>query len=242
MEEAEEAVTATDPPVTEQSPQQQLDHGIEQLFDCSFKLGVRRETSAVAALYFHEFFEDHSPAVYDSSLLAATALFLAAKVREDRVQLRDVINVFYSTLNPGSEPLDRGSVFSSLCQSVVDQEQLLARALSFRLTRDPAHRYLLQYLQSLTDWLAVSRVEKVTFARTSWALVNDFYRNAKCLDHSAAQIAVSVISLSLKIHDLTVPCDEEAVLTWHEALLDDLSKEKMSEIESDLVSTYKQMT
>lgn len=230
-----------DPLPDDQASDLKLRDGIEVLADCAFKLGVRRETTASAAIYYHKFYCSHSPANYDVNLVAAAALSVAGKAEEDRVVIRDIINVFYSTLNPNAEPLELDSEGMRLLhQSIVALEHILSRCLSFRIMNDLAHRYVLHYLISVTDWIEADEAEKVCLSQTAWALVNDFYCNPKSIEHPAAGIAVAAIALSLKAHDLTVPCNNEGLLSWSESLCSDMSEEKVDEIARDLMLTYRQ--
>lgn len=215
--------------------------GIQVLIDCSFKLGLRRETTATAALLYHKFYSHQSCKQYDVNLVAASCLSLAGKTSEDTVTIRDVVNVFYSTLNPNSEPLNQGSAFESLQQSISSLEHIVLHCLSFRVTNCQSHRYLLHCLKSLQDWLQITNEQKVLLARTCWSLLNDFYCSPKCLKHESEGIAVAVISLSLKLHNISVAGNETALLTWNEVLHEDLSKDKISEITRDLMLTYEQM-
>lgn len=231
-----------DPLLDHQASDLKLSDGIEVLADCAFKLGIRRETTASAAIYYHKFFSKHSPADYDVNLVAAAALSVAGKAEEDRAAIRDIINVFYSTLNPNAEPLELdGEGMRLLHQSIVALEHLLSRWLSFRVMNDLAHRYVLHYLTSVTDWIQADEVQKVCLSETAWSLVNDFYCNPKSVEHPAPGIAVAAIALSLKAHDLSVRCNNEALQSWSESLCIDMSEERTEEIARDLMLTYRQI-
>lgn len=211
------------------------------ILTCGLKLQVRHETIASAAIYFQRFFEKRDADEYDAMLVAATSLYLAGKVEEEHLRARDIINVFYSMLNPQKESLELGEEYWSLRDSIVQCELLLLRVLKFHVHNDHPHRYLLHYLKSLSDWIEVSQEERLAFARASWSVLNDFYTNPKCISHSPQEIAIGIINLVLKIRRIDIPFNEESPVGWHEALCDSLSKEKMAEITRDLLSTYKQI-
>lgn len=224
------------------SAELRLSDGIEVLVDCAFKLGVRRETTATAAIMYHKFYSSHSPVQYDVNLVAGAALSLASKAEEDRIYIRDIINVFYCTLNPNAEPLELdGDGLKLVSQSITGLEHLLSRCLSFRLIHDLAHRYVLHYLNSITEWIEADEAEKVCLSQTCWALVNDFYCNPKSIDYPAPGIAVAAIALSLKAHDLEVRCNDDAHLTWNEVLCAQMTEDRVEEIAADIMLTYRQM-
>lgn len=173
-------------------------------------------------------------------VVAATCIYLAGKVEEDHIRLRDIINVF-TTLTPGNEPLESNEAYWALRDSIVQCELLLLRVLKFHVNNDHPHRYLLDYLKSLTDWMqASSQEELVSLARTCWSLLTDFYTNKKCIVYKPQEVAMSVLQLAFKLHELDTAYSLETIAGWFQELCDDdIPTERSNEIKKDLMLTYK---
>jgi hypothetical protein len=212
---------------------------IRALLECGVKLEARSETVASAAVYMHRFFGDrHREQAYDPLLVAATCLYLAGKVEEDHFRVRDIINVFHATANPGREPLDLSEAYWSLRDSIVQCELFVLRVLKFNVTNQHPHRFLLHYCKSLSDWIHGSEENKGRFARTCWALLNDYVTDSRYITHHASHIAVAIIELSLSLLGIEVPSNHEALLGWNEAFSENVSKDSIQSIISEMISVY----
>ena len=75
-----------------------------------------------------------------NKLIAASSIYMAGKIEEKEVKIRDVINVTYRTLHPDKPLLEIGDVYLSLRYSVVQMELLIARVLSFKLEFEHPHK------------------------------------------------------------------------------------------------------
>lgn len=217
------------------------------MMEAAVKLEIKSQTLASASSYFHRFYSNASckdshkvDQDYDSMLLAATCISLAAKVEEDQVGVRDIINVFHRSLHPDQPPLDLGPVYWSLRDSISHLEMILLRFLQFQVTVDHPHRYLLHYLSSLNSWLHCDREDKFLLARIAWSILTDFNLSPKCIVHDPSAVAISILCLALKMAHLSVPYERDGEISWHEAVNEKVSTEKVNEIIGDLVSFYEQ--
>lgn len=73
-------------------------------------------------------------------LIAASSLYLAGKIKDDPVKIRDVINVAHITLNRGASPLELGDEYWSMRDAIVQAELLIARTLKFDLNIEHPHK------------------------------------------------------------------------------------------------------
>lgn len=73
-------------------------------------------------------------------LIAATTLYLAGKVKDDPLKIRDVINVTHNTLHRGSVPLELGDEYWNMRDAIVQAELLIMRMLKFEVTVIHPHR------------------------------------------------------------------------------------------------------
>jgi hypothetical protein len=73
-------------------------------------------------------------------LIAATTLYLAGKVKDDPLKIRDVINVTHNTLHRGSVPLELGDEYWNMRDAIVQAELLIMRMLKFEVTVMHPHK------------------------------------------------------------------------------------------------------
>lgn len=73
-------------------------------------------------------------------LIASTCLYLAGKVKDDTLKIRDIMNVSYNTLHRGSQPLDLGDQYWSMRDAIVQAELLIMRMLKFQVTPTHPHK------------------------------------------------------------------------------------------------------
>ena len=69
------------------------------ILECGLKLEANGITICTAASLFHKFFSTAKISDYDPYLIAGTCLYLAGKVEDNHLKLRDVINVVHSVLH-----------------------------------------------------------------------------------------------------------------------------------------------
>ena len=222
-----------------------MDHKevIKLLFKCGMKLEAKSETISTAAIYYHQFSRLHHNTInlYDQVLIASTAIYLAGKVMEDQLMIRDIINVFYLNVNKDKkETLDLNQDYWSLRDSIVQFELLLLRSLQFKVsTHKTPHRYLVNFLNSISEWM-INDNQMKKLSITSWALLNDYHLDQRILDDQPHHIAIAVIELALQCLDIKIPYNDDALLSWNEALCESLTKDKINQIISQMISLFDQ--
>lgn len=103
------------------------------LVECSIKLAMKPLTAATASILFHRFFRQVTAGEYDEFLIASSSLYLAGKLKDDPVKIRDVINVAHNTLNRGASPLELGEEYWAMRDGITQAELLITRMLKFNL-------------------------------------------------------------------------------------------------------------
>lgn len=188
------------------------------LFECSIKLSFKPLTSATAAILFHKFFKEVKATDYDEYLIAASCLYLAGKIKDENVRIRDVINVCHNTLHRDSMPLDLGDEYWSIRDAIVQAELAITRMLKYDLNFELPHKYLLYYLKSLKDWLGNEVWESIPIAKTSAGFLQDFHHSPDILRFNPNEVAVCALSLALQTYGVQIPLTEEgddAQLWYH---------------------------
>lgn len=74
--------------------------------------------------------------------IASAALYLASKVQDETVRLRDLINVCYHTLYRDAAPLRLAEDYWNFRDSIVHAEMLVMRVLQFDTTFDHPHNVI----------------------------------------------------------------------------------------------------
>merc|ERR1712025_1139331 len=96
------------------------------IFECGKKLDANCLTICTAASLFHKFFQATSISDYDPYLIAGTCLYLAGKVEDNHLKLRDVINIVCSVLHRSLEPLPLGDQYWNTRDAIVQAQVLVA--------------------------------------------------------------------------------------------------------------------
>lgn len=110
------------------------------LIECAIKLNMKPLTSATAAVIFHRFYRETESSDYDEFLIASSSLYLAGKLKDDPIKIRDVINVTHNTLHKSSNPLELGDEYWAMRDGIVQAELLITRMLKFDLNIIHPHK------------------------------------------------------------------------------------------------------
>lgn len=210
------------------------------LFECSIKLNMKPLTSAMAAILFHKFFKEVSDTEYDPYMIASSCLYLAGKIKDDPVKIRDVINVAHGTLNRDSSPLELGDEYWSMRDTIVQAELFITRIVKFDLTTMHPHKYMLHYMKSLQNWFGVKEWNSLPVAKTAASFLQDFHQSSKVLDYKPDHIAICCLALAFQVYAVQVPLTEEVddVSAWYNVFCADLTREKHWEIIEHIIDVY----
>lgn len=70
-------------------------------------------------------------------------MYLAGKIKDENVKIRDVINVAHATMNRNSPPLELNEDYWTMRDSIVQAELLITRVLKFDLSAVHPHKVFL---------------------------------------------------------------------------------------------------
>lgn len=209
------------------------------IFECGIKLNAQPLTLATATTLMHRFFKEVDHNQYDCFLIAASSLYLAGKVKDDTLKIRDIINVTHNTLHRGSSPLEICDEYWNMRDAIVQAELLIMRVLKFEVSITHPHKYMLHYLRSIEGWLGKEQWNNLSIARTSAAFLQDFHHDPSILDYSPQHIAIACISLALQCYGVQLPLIEDMDdEMWYSIFVKDLQKDKHWEIMEKIMETY----
>ena len=161
------------------------------------RLRLPQLSVATAMAFYHRFFARESHENFEAFELAATCLFLAAKVEETPKKLRDVIAESFK-IERGTKPTDLGEVeIARLKEQILTHERRLLVVLGFDLRVDHAHKHLLQYVKFIGGTRAL--------AEAAWNVINDSQGTTLCLQYAPRCIAAAAASLASERLELKLP-------------------------------------
>ncbi|KAL0278446.1 UNVERIFIED_CONTAM: hypothetical protein PYX00_000266 [Menopon gallinae] len=221
--------------------QEKNDHymGVRFIFECGIKLEAQPLTISTAVLLYHRFFKEADNNGYDRYLIGATTLYLAGKIKDDTLKIRDVINVSHNTLHRGSPPLELGEEYWNMRDAIVQAELLIMRMLKFEVNVIHPHKYMYHYLKTLHGLFTNEEWKKLPLAKSSTAFLQDFHHDPSILEYKPQHVAIAAINLALQVYGVQVPLsDESDNNAWYNVFVSDLSKEKLWEITEKIMDVY----
>lgn len=200
-------------------------------------------------------------------MIASASLYLASKLKDDIVKIRDVINVTRNTLDrgnantlqliiigdnflhrfyflyQGSQPLELNDEYWAIRDAITQAELLITRMLKFDLTIVHPHKYMLHYIKSLQEWFSTNAWNTLPLAKTAAACLQDFHHNPAILDYKPSHVAVCCLSIAFEtygVDGIQVPLadDFDDGTVWYKIFCNDLTSEKHWEIMSKIIDVY----
>lgn len=210
------------------------------IFECAQKLEMKPLTSATAAILFHRFFRELNSTEYDSYVIACSCLYLAGKIKDDKVRKRDVINVAHNTINRGAPLLEPCDEYWSMWDSIVQAELFIARVLKFDMTIVHPHKYMLHYMKSLQDLFGAKEWHSMPVARAAASFLQDFHHSPKILQFKPAHIAICCLALAFQVYGVQVPITDgtDESLQWYNVFCADMTRETHWEIMENILQVY----
>jgi hypothetical protein len=154
--------------------------------DITKALKLDRKVMTTAAVYFHRFFMYHSFNDQNRLPVAVACLFLASKVEEKPIKIKDIVSGFHSVYKKAPE--------MDFLKQVLVSERILLNTLGFEL--NVAHPLLVcgTKLKDLRGY-ATDENNKAIY-QSAVNFINDSYRSTLCLQHSFIEIGMSLLFLA----------------------------------------------
>lgn len=194
-------------------------------------------------------------------MIAAASLYLAGKLKDDVIKIRDVINVTHNTLNRGNfpiflfygvqmlnvfcdisgdPPLELNDDYWAIRDAISQAELLITRMLKFDMTFVHPHKYMLHYIKSLQEWIGSSVWNASPIAKTAAACLQDFHHSPAILDYKPSHVAVCCLSIAFETYGVQVPLtdDFDESTIWYNIFCKDLTSDIHWEITSKIIEVY----
>lgn len=208
------------------------------IFECGIKLGLKHITICSAAVYFHKFYKHVDETAYDNYSIASATLYLASKVQDETIRLRDLINVCYHTLHRDAAPLRLAEDYWNFRDSIVHAEMLIMRIVQFDTTFDHPHHYFLHYVQTLRPVFYSKHGKDIIVFKKAYDFLHDFYHSSDILQFKAQHIAIACIELAIKVYGIPSQIIDYEIKSWYQALVEDLDKDTLWNVMAAIMDTY----
>ncbi|KRZ39818.1 Cyclin-related protein FAM58A, partial [Trichinella pseudospiralis] len=206
-------------------------------------LRLQCTTTGTAVLIFHSFVKKVSNVEHCClETIGITCLHIASWANEDLVQLKDCIMIGYRMLHPAKELSERSGRYCKLWHSVARLERFILRKLRYNLQFPQPHKYLLNYLMNLSNWLERRVIDEqiVKMRITAVKILQDCYLKPQLFDdNSSPTISIAAIYLALKICGICIPyADNDAPVPWWKAYRPSLTLERLIVLCNDILDIY----
>ena len=210
--------------------------------ECMNKLNANALTGATALTLFHKYNKTKPDTSYDPYLMASSCIYVAGKVENEHIRLRDLINVVMTTLRKNSEPLELEDEYYAVREAIVQAELFLLRMINFQTHFEHAHKHLLHYLKSLKEWFSQDVWDKYPIGKTSWSILQDFYHDPQVLVLDKSLISLACIKLALQSYGIAVPYSSgnNKSRSWHLVFHPRATEDAVWEVMAKIMETYTQ--
>ncbi|VVC29922.1 Hypothetical protein CINCED_3A012261 [Cinara cedri] len=193
-------------------------NAIQFIFECGIKLGLKHITICSAAVYFHRFYKHVDENSYDKYSIASATLYLASKVQDETIRLRDLINVSYHTLHRDAAPLRLAEDYWNFRDSIVNTEMLIIRYLQFDTTFNHPHSYFLHYVQTIRPVFYSKHGKDVIVFKKAYDFLHDFYHSSAILQYKPQHIAIACLELAIKVYGIPSQIIDYEKQPWYQQL------------------------
>ncbi|CAJ0936000.1 unnamed protein product, partial [Mesorhabditis belari] len=178
----------------------------EFIIRCCIRLEALNRTACTSILLMKRLYERQIVKCICNYSLATACILIASKSEEDSaVRIRDVVNCAHRILNPDEPAMEVDDTFWTQRRSLGRLEFVVLRELSFETYFEHPHQLLSIYLDTLVSWMP-QEFEKFPIKDEVFSVLRDCYVIPEfVLEHSKESVALAVLSLVLKGHNITVP-------------------------------------
>eukprot|EP00850_Spirogloea_muscicola_P022488 SM000298S10942 [mRNA] locus=s298:43966:46065:+ [translate_table: standard] len=204
-------------------------YGCDVMQEAGILLRLPQAVMATGQVLFHRFYCKKSFKRFNVKRVAASCIWLAAKLEESPRRIRDVVNVFYRVdLRRHNQPLTLleplSKQYDEMKTDLIRTERHLLKEMGFVCHVEHPHKYIFNYLNQL----GVADELK----QDAWSLANDSLRTTLCVRVKSEVIACGIIHAAARRKGIPLP---ENPPWW---LAFDAAKEGIDEVCASLADLY----
>ncbi|CAG0891475.1 unnamed protein product, partial [Cyprideis torosa] len=214
--------------------------GSRLILNLGVKMGLRYDSIATGALYFHRFYMCHSFKKFPRYHLTGCAcLFLAGKVEETPKKAKDLMKSAKATL---FELKGSDDVFAAFGddpkEEMLVMECVILQTIKFDLQVEHPYKYLVKYAKVFKA--PRQKVEQVV--QMAWTFVNDSLSGTTlCLQWEPEVVAVAVLSLAGKMNQLDSRDwhgKQPGQHRWWERFIEGIAQKHLDDIGHQILDMY----
>eukprot|EP00249_Psilotum_nudum_P023151 c28760_g1_i5 orf=413-1675(+) len=206
-------------------------YGCELIQESGILLKLPQAVMATGQVLFHRFYCKKSFARFNVKRVAASCVWLAAKLEESPRKIQHVLNVFHRMEcrreNKSLELLDPFSKeYEELKIDLIRTERHLLKEMGFICHVEHPHKFIINYLTQLEA--------PPELMQDAWNLANDSLRTTLCVRFKSEVVACGVVHLASRRFNVPLP---ESPPWWR---VFNAEKSEIDEVSRVLANLYRQ--
>lgn len=196
-------------------------------------------TKSTAAVFFHRFYLFHSFEQHDRFMVGLACLFLASKVEEKAVKVKDLADVYFK-LQPVGNPNE--GEYQVCVKDIILKERILLNTLNFDYVVTHPYEFCQRKVIAVKSYIQHDLKE---FLASMYCIINDTYRTTLCLQYAPQQIAMAafyIASIQLSIKPVQLGNKGGFEKSWLDLLEQDIDENLLHEISLEILEFYDQKT
>jgi len=192
--------------------------------ECGKSLQLTQLCINTAIVFMHRFFMMHSFKRFDKFDIAASSLFLAAKVEETPRKINHVIEVRDKITNKGQripKPDQSSDEYKKRVELLVEHELIMLQTFGFDISIDHPHTHVIRATQFIRAPRELSQV-------AYFMATNSLYLTTFCLEMRSEIVAATCIYLAFAWSEFEVGLSSDG-RRWWSYLDNDLTEETLKE-------------
>jgi len=192
--------------------------------ECGKSLQLTQLCINTAIVFMHRFFMMHSFKRFDKFDIAASSLFLAAKVEETPRKINHVIEVRDKITNKGQripKPDTNSDEYKKRVELLVEHELIMLQTFGFDISIDHPHTHVIRATQFIRAPRELSQV-------AYFMATNSLYLTTFCLEMRSEIVAATCIYLAFAWSEFEVGLSSDG-RRWWSYLDKDLTEETLKE-------------
>ncbi|KAL2634673.1 hypothetical protein R1flu_006152 [Riccia fluitans] len=205
-------------------------YGCDMIQEAGILLKLPQAVMATGQVLFHRFYCKKSFARFNVKRVAASCLWLAAKLEESPRKIRDVLNVVHrmerrreglslDLLDPFSKK------YEEMKTDLITTERHLLKEMGFICHVEHPHKFIINYL---------SQLEAGQLMQEAWSMANDSLRTTLCVRFKSEVVACGVVYAAARRNLISLPENPP----WWEAF--DAKKADIDQVCRVLANLYRQ--
>ncbi|XP_002165332.3 cyclin-Q [Hydra vulgaris] len=213
---------------------------IKFICDAANHLEVSSQPKILACMLYHQYvalqkkFEEKC---IEKFLVGATCLYLSAKIEEEPLKIRDLVNVCYRIHHSKNEPLEIGKMYWNLRDSITTCELMLLRLFNFKTSFETPLKYLVHFMKLIHHWCNRCILNKANVYQICFNIMNDLSYLPLICHYSPELLAASVIYTAFQVLALEVPRDINSK-EWFEIFCPGTIEENLQSISYEILLLY----